>query len=83
MVVKTDETPWSAKKAFGVWGLLSGAAGAGVTKTIADAVQPNNPDNLQWALAMGAATGALVGILCAVGVFSVRIISPRKTTIQV
>jgi len=83
IVAKTDNHPWSGKKAFGVWGLLGGAAGAGAAKSIVDVIQPDNPNNLVWALAGGLTVGILLGALSTSGVLHVRFLSPRKTTIQV
>jgi hypothetical protein len=48
---------------FGVFDLLGGVGAMGATKTILDAMQPNHPDNIKWALAVGGATAVLLGAL--------------------
>jgi hypothetical protein len=83
MPLKTKKKHWKGSTTFGLFGLLTGTAAAGTTKAILDAIQPNNPDNIKWALAAGGATGILIGALAASGVLGVRVFSGRKEIVDI
>ena len=83
MVTKSESGSWSGKKTFGLYSLLSFAAGAGATKTILDFVRPDANDNLSWAMGVGLATGVTVGALVSTGILNIRFLTPRKKVIQV
>jgi hypothetical protein len=83
MQLKSKKKHWKGTTTFGLFGILSGVGAMGATKTILDTIQPNNPDNIKWALTVGGATGVLIGALTASGVLGVRVFSGRKEIINI